>query len=216
MIKNTKVDNSYFEWSRPEMLEFIPSNPEKVLDVGCGKGHFGKTLKEAKNAKEVWGIELVEKAAQVANTHLDKVINKSIEDALNEIPDGQFDVIVFNDILEHLIDPYSIIESIKSKLKENGVVVASIPNVRHAENLFHLIIKKDWTYQESGIRDYTHLRFFTQKTIINLFEDAGYSIDIIKGITPIRKIAFNLLNIMTLGFFSDSRYAQFAVKAKLP
>jgi len=123
-------------------------------------------------------------------------------------------VIVFNDSLEHLIDPFLFLEKIKHKLKPGGSVVISIPNVRHFRNLYQLIFKKQWRYVDSGILDRTHLRFFTCESIRDMFEEAGFSIVQRKGIHGTRKRKVRILALLSFCFLSDIRFLQFAVVAR--
>ncbi len=133
---------------------------------------------------------------------------------MESLPDKYFDCIVFNDVLEHMADPYIILEKIKNKLSNNGVIVCSIPNVRHVRVLRDLLFKKQWEYQDAGILDRTHLRFFTKKSIISMFNNLNYELKVIKGIQATKFWMFLPINIITFGFFSDSRYIQFACVAK--
>jgi hypothetical protein len=96
-----------------------------------------------------------------------------------------------------------------------GVVVASIPIVRHFRNLYNLIFRKQWRYVDSGILDRTHLRFFTCESIKDMFKDAGFSIAQLKGIHDSRKRKIKILSLLSLGLLSDIRYLQFAVVAKV-
>ena len=112
------------------------------------------------------------------------------------------------------MDPYSLVNTIKSKLAPGGVIVASLPNVRCFEVLFFLLFFKRWDYQEYGVLDRTHLRFFTYKNIQELFIMSDYEISHIKGINPTNSILYKMVNIMTLGFMWDSRYPQFACVAR--
>jgi hypothetical protein len=84
-----------------------------------------------------------------------------------------------------MADPDEFLQSIKIKLKSSGVVIGSIPNVRYLDNLFNLLIRKDWRYVDSGILDRTHLRFFTQKSLQQTFLSNGYAIEALEGINPI-------------------------------
>jgi hypothetical protein len=101
----------------------------------------------------------------------------------------------------------------KEKLSPDGVIVASIPNVRYFRNLFDLVVRGTWDYEDFGILDKTHLRFFTKKSIKEMFESLGYRILRIHGInaTPSWKVA--LFNLATLGAFSDTQYLQFCCVA---
>jgi len=195
------------------MLAFVPSAAKRILDVGCGEGTFGRHMKETLNA-EVWGVELVSSIAQVAGTQLDRVLCGDIMQQLEQLPDGYFDCITFNDVIEHLVDPYRMLVAIKQKLSPDGVVVCSIPNVRSFRNLFELVIRGEWRYVEAGILDKTHLRFFTKKSISEMFPSLGYRIVRLEGINPTRSWAVTIFNIATFGFFNDTRYLQFGCVAK--
>jgi 2-polyprenyl-3-methyl-5-hydroxy-6-metoxy-1,4-benzoquinol methylase len=195
--------------SRSEMLQYIPQYTKTILDVGCARGEFIALAKE-KLGLIAWGIEINSEAAQIAQTTLDKVISKDINDALNELPANYFDCIVFNDVLEHLIDPYTLLEGVKNFLTKDGVVIASIPNIRHAPILYQLLIKGNWDYQEYGVLDKTHLRFFTKKSIKKMFESQGYSLERIDGINCSGSWRTKLL----IGTISDMKYQQFACVAK--
>ncbi len=203
----------YYTHFRYEMLGYIPENSGKILDVGCGSGIFSRELKQKFNA-EVWGVEMDSNAAALAEKLIDKVIVGDASLSVSKTPDSYFDCIIFNDILEHLADPYSLLEKIKNKLNKNGVIVCSIPNVRFFITLFELLVKKQWKYTDQGILDRTHLRFFTKKSIIETFESLGYEIIKIKGINGLNPWKFAIFNILSLGYLADSRYLQFACVAK--
>jgi 2-polyprenyl-3-methyl-5-hydroxy-6-metoxy-1,4-benzoquinol methylase len=191
------------------MMKYIPSTSQKILDVGCGQGLFGRQLKDKLGA-EVWGIELDKKSALIAEHNIDKIINDDIYHAIGCIPDKHFDCVVFNDVLEHLVDPYSILIRIKEKMSQSGVLVCSIPNVRYFFNLRELLRDGQWKYTDYGIMDRTHLRFFTLNSIRDMFDELGYEEILIEGINPITSWKFKLLNAFTLGYLSDTRYWRFA------
>ncbi|MEI7525267.1 MAG: class I SAM-dependent methyltransferase [Mariniphaga sp.] len=205
---------NYYGYSRSEMLEFIPLNVKTVLDIGCGQGLFLKNIKEITNA-ETWGVEIIPEIAEKATINTDKLLIGKIELLYSEIPDSYFDCILFNDVLEHLIEPTEVLMRIKSKLSDNGIIIASIPNVRFFFNLYELIFKKDWEYKDSGILDSTHLRFFTQKSMKRMFETAGFKLirqqGINNGVNPLK---FALFNLLTFKILSDSKYLQFVCIAQ--
>lgn len=213
-LKNmSEKPEEYFVQTRPEMMKFIPKDSNTILDVGCGRGLFGNQLKHKFNAK-VWGIEIDEKEGEQAKEKIDKVFIGDVVKLINEIPDKYFDCIVFNDVLEHLVDPYNLLLKIKTKLKVNGVIICSIPNVRYFFNLKNLMIKKQWKYEDAGILDKTHLRFFTEKSIKDMFKNLNYELIKLEGINPIKSWKFSLLNILSFGFLSDTKFMQFACAAK--
>jgi len=214
---DTKDFETYFQKPRPEMLRYVPQQASVVLDVGCADGGFGQLLKAERDI-EVWGVEPTEKAALVAAQKLDKVIQGFFDSDIN-LPKNTFDCIIFNDVLEHLVDPYSALVYSKELLREGGVIVASIPNVRYFDNIWNLLVKKDWQYIDYGILDRTHLRFFTQKSILSTFETLGLSVRCIEGINPVEQEhpghskKFNILNKILFNSIKDMRYLQFAVTA---
>src|SRR5205814_1414823 len=97
----------YFSHSRSEILPFVPALAKKCLDVGCGEGTFAELLQRERGC-EVTGIEPSLNAYTIAKAKLHQAYNCSVEDFFNGSPDD-FDVIFFNDVLEHLVDPWSIL-----------------------------------------------------------------------------------------------------------
>ena len=203
-----KTSTDYFGQTRLEIISFVPKDINSILDIGCGNGSFLKLIKEQTGA-ETWGIEMVTEVAENAKNKVDNILTGRIEDLLDSIPDSYFDCITFNDVLEHLLEPEKVLKIIGSKLSEKGIIIASIPNVRYFFNLYGLLIKKDWEYKNSGILDSTHLRFFTQKSMRQMFEKAGYLILKQEGINKIDSVKFRLFNLLTLGIFRDTKYLQF-------
>ncbi|MBQ0720424.1 MAG: class I SAM-dependent methyltransferase [Gammaproteobacteria bacterium] len=210
-----EVASKYYRAGRDEMLPFIPEGEKNYLEVGCGDGAFGEALQAQGRVKEYWGLEIHPPSGTTAAQKLDKVLVGNAEQLVDELPDAYFDVMVFNDSLEHLVDPFLFLEKAKKKLKPGGTVVASIPNVRHFRNMYQLIFKKQWRYVDSGILDRTHLRFFTCESIKEMFNNAGFSIVQLEGIHGTRKRKIKLLQFLSFGLLSDIGYLQFAVVAKV-
>ena len=211
-----KKNRLYYKGDRQDILRFIPTSSKRILEVGCGEGAFAKSL--LSNSHEVWGVEFNEDAAKKASEILYKVYADAIENVMRELPDNYFDLIIFNDVLEHLVEPNLVLSNIRKKLIIGGKVIASIPNIRFAKVLFNLIVKKDFTYTEFGVLDSSHLRFFTINSMKALFSDSGYKIVHIEGINKSPSIltrAFVLiLSILTLRNNSDALFPQFVITAK--
>jgi len=211
---DTKPD-SYYKGTRDEMLRFVPENVATVLEVGCADGNFGHRLKE-NGAREVWGVELVQSAGERAQRVLDRVLVGDIANLIDQLPANYFDLVIFNDVLEHMVDPFSVLERIKSRISQRGVVVSSIPNIRYYHVFRELLVHKTWEYEESGILDRTHLRFFTIKSIRNMYERLGYEILRHEGINPMpeRPMTYRLANAILRGKLSDMQYEQFVTVAR--
>lgn len=178
-MKITKTNNfnpSYIG-PRDDIVKLIPNGIEKVLDVGCSTGVLGESIKR-KNSAEVTGIEVDNDMADVAKEKLDRVVVGDIENIslLDYFSPNYFDCIIFADVLEHLRDGWKVLAKSVNLLSENGIIIASVPNVRHYSTIFSLIFRGIWPYRERGIHDQTHLRFFTLKNIEEMFRDAALEI----------------------------------------
>ena len=172
-----KKNNLSYIGERNDILKLVPASAVKILDVGCSEGVLGKRLKERNNA-EVIGIEIDENMAELAKQRLDRAIidNADEIDLEKYLRLNYFDCIIFADILEHLKNPWKIVENVKPFLKDDGVVIVSIPNIRHYTTIFNLLVRGLWSYNNRGIHDKNHLRFFTFKVIREMFQSAGFKI----------------------------------------
>ena len=128
-----------------------------------------------------------------------------------------FDYIFFNDVLEHMVEPWSALLRAKTLLKTNGFIVSSIPNVLHFRNILNVLISQDWKYEDAGIMDKTHLRFFSKKSIIRLYEECNFDVVKIVGINEsygsLRRI-FKLINLILFNHLDDMRFIQFLTIAQ--
>ncbi|WP_339735842.1 glycosyltransferase [uncultured Gimesia sp.] len=172
---SSKQDRPYFEFPRPEVVALIPSTAQTILDLGCGTGRLGESVK-LRQSSQVTGVELDPLAAQDARKRLDRVVQHDIEMLSHEFSEAEFDCVVCADVLEHLKSPEQILRQIANWLTSEGTIVASIPNVRNQSVLAGLI-EGNWTYERAGLLDQTHYRFFTRREIEKLFFRAGYQID---------------------------------------
>ncbi len=155
-------------------IKLVPIFATRILDVGCGAGVLGKSIKW-RQAAEVHGVELAIGAAGNAGDHLDRVWDRPIESVLPELSDDYYDCIIAADVLEHLNHPWETLKSPSAKLAPNGKMVISLPNVQNWGVVFDLLEGK-WDYRSEGILDRTHLHFFTRKSVEELFWNAGLRI----------------------------------------
>lgn len=174
---------SYFRNPRGEMLAFLPSQYEKVLEVGCGAGAFHAELNLG---IEYWGVDPSESAQRVMSGRVHRFLLGRLEDVASDLPDNYFDMIVINDVMEHTPNHEAFLLILKAKLSNGGSLVGSVPNVRYVLNLKELLWHKDWAYQASGgVLDETHLRFFTKKSLLRSLSSAGFVVKKCEGINPI-------------------------------
>ncbi|MBK7391765.1 MAG: class I SAM-dependent methyltransferase [Chloracidobacterium sp.] len=202
----------YYEFDRSEMLAYVPAESSLVLDVGCSSGAFGNLIKQRSPSSVVWGIEPDKNSSDLASTRLDRVINKEFAANMPELEGVLFDIICFNDVLEHMVNPDLALEFCKSYLTAQGMIVASIPNILYYRQIAKILIRQDWKYEDEGVLDNTHLRLFTKKSIIRMFETCGYRVLKIEGLSSGFSLKYSILNALTLGHFKDWRHMQFAVQ----
>jgi GT2 family glycosyltransferase/tetratricopeptide (TPR) repeat protein/2-polyprenyl-3-methyl-5-hydroxy-6-metoxy-1,4-benzoquinol methylase len=164
-------DPWYFEFDRPELVALVPAAARRVLDIGCGAGRMGAALK-ARQAVAVVGVEMDERAASAARARLDEVVVGDAE-GLSFEP-GSFDAVICGDVLEHLRDPAALLRRVRGWLRPGGLLVASIPNVRH-HSVLRGLLRGDWSYEPAGLLDRDHLRFFTRREVEKLLYRCGFS-----------------------------------------
>lgn len=156
---------------RPEVAGLVPRSVASVVDLGCGPGLIGRGLKRARPTIEVRGIETNADEVAQARQHLDAAHAGTFEEGL---PSGwsRPDCLILADVLEHLQNPWATLSQWSEILLPGGYLVASVPNVAH-KSVWSQLLRGRWDYQDSGIMDRTHLRFFTRKTAIELLQGAG-------------------------------------------
>lgn len=193
----------YYNSVRNEILPLLPTAPQKVLEIGCGTGATLAWLKEVKGCLETTGIELVPQAAEMARAVVDHLIVADIEDDKIFLPESSFDLIICLDVLEHLHDPWRVLRSLVCSLSAGGSVVVSLPNLRYLTVMSDLLVRGRFEYEEVGILDRTHLRFFSRKGAVKLLESSGLG-DVRVVLHPDKVNGkMKLANILTFGYFRD-------------
>lgn len=145
----------------------------RVLDVGCGFATTSESLQKLGN--DVTGIESSEVACAVAGKRLGRVVHADLTDFAtlqSVLGEDKFDTIVFADVLEHLPWPLGVLRHYLRWLAPGGSVIVSLPNVGLWSVRFGLLLGR-WEYEETGVLDRTHLRFFTRSSARRLLADAG-------------------------------------------
>jgi SAM-dependent methyltransferase len=209
---------AYYMNQREEMLAYLPAQFDRLLDVGCGEAAFGALVRQRFPAAEVWGVEPVATVAEVAAARLSQVVCAPFSAAI-QLPAGHFDVITFNDSLEHMADEVEALRVAHSLLAPGGRLVCSVPNVRYFENLRKLLVEADWKYEKSGILDRTHLRFFTEKSIHRTVSACGFQVLRSEGINCLNPDWWNsakmrLLRLVFRPHMADMQWQQFVVVAR--
>ena len=205
----------YYRHVRQEMLPFFPTKFSRVLDIRCGSGRFGELLKDSFSGAEIWGIEPMAEAHAAASQVLDRAVLGCFDISL-DLSENHFDVIVFNDILEHFPAHMPALELAFQLLKAGGAIVASIPNIRYLPQVQQYLFEGDWRYESAGVMDQTHLRFFTRKSILRDFTSAGLVMYEIGGINACwLSWKFRLLRALRPKM-GEMPFQQFALRAVKP
>jgi SAM-dependent methyltransferase len=149
-----------------------PVQGKRILDVGCGSGALGELLQ--KNGNTVEGITVSHTEAQLAAPRISKVNVLDLNNPASAAAvDGVFDVIVFGDVLEHLLDPLESLATFTKKLAPDGRVCISLPNIACFYVRLGLLVGRFKTSPDGGVLDETHLHYYTLTTARNLLQRAG-------------------------------------------
>src|SRR5438034_10371711 len=159
---------------------------ERVLDVGCGSGEIARLMREKDCT--VIGLELDSEKAAKAGTYCEQVFVGDIETMPLAFEPESFDVFVLSNILEHLRDPVATLRRLVPLLRPTGRILVDLPNVAHWDVRLRLL-RGRWDYEDAGILDRTHLRFYTRKTAREMLRETGFEIleqDIIPDVPLLR------------------------------
>ena len=208
--------HTYYKSVRKDMLHYLPERYGKVLEIGCGAGVFRKALIPG---CEYQGIEPSDMAVREAREQGLSVLHGTFDDVAHELPNAHYDLVVCNDVIEHMVNPAKFLTDIKRKMAPQGVIVGSYPNIRHLFALKHLLWDKDWRYRDLGVFDRTHLRFFTMKSFARMVIEQGYTIETMSGIywgkfTGWHKYAFCLFYIPAVFLGFDTPYSQIGFRIR--
>lgn len=172
-MTSTQKPDTYYEHPRVDFLTWVSPRGTRALDLGCGAGAFGRTLRD-QGFSYLAGIEMVPEAAARARDTYDLILEMPIADALTQIS-GTFDLIICADILEHLTDPWAVAADLRRLAHPSTVLAVSVPNIRYWRALVRLAVGKGFAYELSGIFDSTHVRFFTPANALRMLRDAGWT-----------------------------------------
>lgn len=165
----------------PDLLLLMPVSARRVVEVGCSSGALAREYRKRNPGCHYVGIELVPEYAELARRHCDEVVDLDVETVSDEeVSKLETDCWVFGDVLEHLRDPWRLLRRIRSIIPADGHVVACIPNAQHWSVQARLSCG-ELRYEDAGLLDRTHLRWFTRITILEMFQQAGFRVAAARG-----------------------------------
>jgi methionine biosynthesis protein MetW len=157
----------------PGLMRGLMPSGVRVLDIGCGTGSVTTLVNDGKGNR-VTGLEPdVDRANFCRANGLD--VHCQLADEAFFAEHGKYDVIMMADVLEHTVNPAALLQLVRSGLKKDGTIIASVPNVAHWIVRLRLLLGR-FDYTETGIMDATHLRWFTRRSFVALFERCGLEV----------------------------------------
>jgi len=162
----------------PDLLRFMDRAFATVVEVGCSRGALAKAYRASFPQARYFGVEIDAGYAEAAREHCDRVLCGDVESLSAADWSALFpsDCWVFGDALEHLRDPWALLRRLRKDLGAQGQVLACIPNAQHWSVQARLAAGA-FNYEDQGLLDRTHLRWFTRSTIIDLFQSTGFRIE---------------------------------------
>ncbi|MEB8388425.1 class I SAM-dependent methyltransferase [Rhodobacteraceae bacterium KMM 6894] len=213
MSNEAKVRQEYHSLVRKDVLELVPDGMNSVLDVGGGTGGSSAYLKESGKVSKAVVVDLV---ADNCLPAVDAAYGGNLEnpELLHQVKteQGKFDVILCLDVLEHLTDPWSIVDRLSDMLHPGGVLITSVPNARNYRLTAPLVFKGKFELTDRGLLDRTHLRWFVRSTARELVERDDLAVEYFHGHFGGRKK--KLFNKLTLGLFREFLIIQFYIRSR--
>jgi 2-polyprenyl-3-methyl-5-hydroxy-6-metoxy-1,4-benzoquinol methylase len=165
--------SGYYDGLNIKLLEAIPADARRVLELGCANGRLGRAFKERHPHAHWCGVDISEQATTAAGSHLDQVIHMDLDEADLSVLDGSFDVVVIGDLLEHLRHPGRLLESLYDLTVPGARIVCCLPNMSHL-SVIQRLVAGDISYDEMGLLDRTHTHFYSPSSAFKVFLDAGW------------------------------------------
>lgn len=166
-----------YESPRPDVERHVPRGARNILELGCSAGALGASIKRRQDAA-VLGVEIDPSYARDAGARLDRVVCSSAEAFLAGPvpPEAPFDCLIAADVLEHLVNPWTVLSEAVALLEHEATVIVSLPNVLYWKALREVILRRRWPRKLEGTFDQTHLRWFAQADAVDLVRSAGLSV----------------------------------------
>ncbi len=214
-MKNKKYEikeQRYFSHVRHEVIDAIKDKKElNVAEIGGGTGNTLIYLKKTGIASSIHLYDIVDFVKE--KDEFDSIHIGDVESC--EFPTNKYDIIILADVLEHLFDPKETIKRLIPSLKKEGLIICSIPNIRHFKAFYKIFIRGTFKYEDSGLFDFTHIRFFCKKDMIKLLDFPNILKRIsIRSSNKFVKSKASILDKVTFKIFSDFLTVQYIIVLK--
>lgn len=202
----------YYQYTRREIAPLLPATASRVLEVGAGTGGTLKWIKSIYLQAETTAVELNPKLRDELQGNADVVLIGAIDETLPRLK--SYDLILLLDVVEHLPNSADTLQAIVQLLEPGGQVIVSVPNVAHLSVSLPLLLKRRFAYQDSGILDRTHVRFFVEDTAVKLLNDAGLVVTsgLISGLQGPKS---RLIDLLSFGLLRHHLAKQYIMSGKI-
>lgn len=170
---------SYYSNTRLDVLAIIPDRPmDHVLEIGGGD--FGTILSlREKKVFETWGADIRKTEAMLDHVLVGSITDPKINASL---PISHFDLIIANDVLEHVENTEAFVDVVCRSMKPGGIIALSVPNIRQIRSFYHVILRGTFPREDAGLFDRTHLRWFCKRDVISIFSDGQFRLIMAKSV----------------------------------
>lgn len=201
-----------YKKGNPYVISLVPKTAKYILDVGCGAGDTGEMLNE--QGFVVDGITLSEDEKREAQKVMRNVYVHNVEQGLPKEINERYDVVILSHVLEHICYPQRLLKDIHDRLAPGGILIIALPNLMHFNSRWKLA-RGNFNYEEYGIWDYTHFRWYTFRSAQDMLRENNYDVELadvsgwipfehrLKKVTPsrMRNGLFSLLKRISPGLF---------------
>ncbi len=161
-----------------DLLALIPPGRRRVVDIGSAHGAFAKALRVRQPDVHVTGVDIDQEYARLSARYCHRVVVGDVEALAPSVFDAlcPSDCWIFGDCLEHLLDPWRLVAAVRGRIDDDGCIVVCLPNAQHWSVQVRLA-SGHFFYEDEGLMDRTHLRWFTRRTMVDMFGRAGWKVD---------------------------------------
>lgn len=213
--RRVSAARDYFNHVRSEIRPLLPATAHRILGVGCGSGATLAWLKTLYPGAFTIGLERNPALLSVLRKNVDEPHIVDLNQSIPEV--GEPDLILLLDVLEHLVHPEELLAKIADVMVDDATVIISVPNIAHLWVAARLFFLGRFDYQDAGILDRTHLRFYYRNSVFGLLESAG-----LKALSLVRngledrgaRRSSRLLHRLTFGLLRERLTEQYVVSAK--
>jgi 2-polyprenyl-3-methyl-5-hydroxy-6-metoxy-1,4-benzoquinol methylase len=147
--------------------------PGKILDLGCSGGLLSERIRAF--GHHIVGVDVIEIPG--VRGRVDEFIVADLDQGLpNAVTAGApYDVVLCADVLEHVRRPEALLRTVRELLAPGGVLIASVPNFGHFYARTRTVLGL-FDYDQRGVLDNGHVRFFTRRSLMRHFRFAGFSL----------------------------------------